>query len=185
MLGGTVMIPDFQLVHGLDEQRIILIELVGYWSPTYLRNKVAKVRSANCPYLLLLVYEELNVTRESFGEVASEVVFFKQKPIIKEIMPVIEAMAERVYGPLTKTLPPVVTLEEVIAAYQAHMTERPEEWLLLAEAKEALATHVPAFSPRLFGCKDLSTFFKEHEECFEVQRAPCKGRPLQVRLHQN
>jgi predicted nuclease of restriction endonuclease-like RecB superfamily len=100
VLGGTVMIPDFQLVHSLDKERKILIELVGYWSPNYLRNKVAKVRSANCPYLLLLVYEDLNVTREAFGEVSSEIVFFKQKPVIKEIMPVIEAMAERVYGPL-------------------------------------------------------------------------------------
>ncbi|HLG62434.1 MAG TPA: DUF790 family protein [Ktedonosporobacter sp.] len=181
-LGGTVMIPDFQLVHSLDERRTILIELVGYWSPTYLRNKVTKVRSANCPHLLLLVYEELNVTRESFGEVASEIVFFKQKPIIKEIMPVIEAMAERVYGPLTKTPPPAMTLEEVVAAYQAQMATRPEEWMGLTEARAMLASHLPMFSPRLFGCKDLPTFFKKHEEWFEVRRAPCKGRPLQIRL---
>jgi uncharacterized protein len=99
VLDGTVMIPDFLLVHTRDERRRILIELVGFWSPRYLETKIAKVRAAGCPHLLLLVYENLNVTREDFAGVEGEVVFFKQKPVLKEVMASVEDLANRVYGP--------------------------------------------------------------------------------------
>src|SRR5213082_716472 len=44
LLGDTVMIPDFILVDDQDENRKIMIELVGFWHPDYLRRKVEKVR---------------------------------------------------------------------------------------------------------------------------------------------
>src|SRR2546422_8036752 len=37
LLGDTVMIPDFMLVDERDENRKIMIELVGFWHPQYLR----------------------------------------------------------------------------------------------------------------------------------------------------
>jgi len=104
-LGDTVMIPDFLLVDERDESRRILIELVGFWHPEYLRRKVEKVRAANCSHLLLLVYSGLKVTEEDFQDAASEVIFFKQKPVLKEVMETVEAMAERVYGPRRKPEP--------------------------------------------------------------------------------
>jgi predicted nuclease of restriction endonuclease-like RecB superfamily len=102
VLGDTVMIPDFLLVDEQDENRKILIELVGFWHPEYLRRKVEKVRAANCAHLLLLVYQGLNVTEEAFQDVASEVIFFQQKPVLKEVMETVEAMADRLYGPRQK-----------------------------------------------------------------------------------
>ena len=102
VLDGSVMIPDFLLVHTQDEQRRILIELVGFWSPRYLKTKIAKVQAAQCPNLLLLVYENLKVTREDFGKIPGELLFFKEKPVIKDIMATVEALAERLYGPLAK-----------------------------------------------------------------------------------
>src|SRR3989442_291179 len=99
LLGDTVMIPDFILVDDQDENRKIMIELVGFWHPQYLRRKVEKVRAANCATLLLLVYQGLKITDDAFQDVASEVIFFKQKPVLKEVMDTVEAMAERVYGP--------------------------------------------------------------------------------------
>lgn len=97
-LGDTVMIPDFALVDKHDARRKILVELVGFWHPDYLRRKVEKVRAANCEHLLLLVYKGLNVTEEAFQDTASEVIFFQQKPVLKEVMERVEEMAERVYG---------------------------------------------------------------------------------------
>jgi predicted nuclease of restriction endonuclease-like RecB superfamily len=97
-LGDTVMIPDFLLIDKHDAHRRILVELVGFWHPDYLRRKVEKVRAANCEYLLLLVYKGLKVTEEAFQDVASEVIFFQQKPVLKEVMEAVEGMAERVYG---------------------------------------------------------------------------------------
>ena len=99
LLGDTVMIPNFVLTDSHDASRRILIELVGFWHPNYLRRKVEKVRAANCAHLLLLVYKGLKVTEEEFQDAASEVIFFQQKPVLKEVMETVEAMAERVYGP--------------------------------------------------------------------------------------
>lgn len=102
LLGDTVMVPDFVLTDTKDEKRRILIELVGYWHPNYLRRKVEKVHAANCAHLLLLVYKGLNVTEEAFQDTASQVIFFQEKPVLKEVMKTVEAMAESVYGPPTK-----------------------------------------------------------------------------------
>jgi uncharacterized protein len=103
LLGDTVMIPDFALVDEQDENRKILIELVGFWHPQYLRRKIEKVRAANCAHLLLLVYKKLNVTEEDFKDAASEVIFFQQKPVMKEVMETVENMAGRIYGPRPET----------------------------------------------------------------------------------
>jgi uncharacterized protein len=102
LLGDTVMVPDFVLTDTRDEKRRILIELVGFWHPNYLRRKVEKVHAANCAHLLLLVYKGLNVTEEAFQDSASQVIFFQQKPVLKEVMEAVEAMAEQLYGPRRK-----------------------------------------------------------------------------------
>ncbi len=102
LLGDTVMIPDFALIDEADETRKILIELVGFWHPNYLRRKVEKVHAANCAHLLLLVYQGLNVTEDAFEGSASQVIFFQNKPVLKEVMETVEAMASRIYGPRPK-----------------------------------------------------------------------------------
>jgi len=102
LLGDTVMIPDFVLVDEADENRKILVELVGFWHPNYLRRKVEKVHAAQCSHLLLLVYRGLNVTEEAFEGSASEVIFFQNKPVLKEVMQTVDAMANRIYGPRPK-----------------------------------------------------------------------------------
>lgn len=102
LLGDTVMIPDFVLTDKDDVARRILIELVGFWHPNYLKRKVEKVRAARCSHLLLLVYGGLNLSADAFQESASEVLFFQRKPVLKEIMTTIEDLADRVYGPRMK-----------------------------------------------------------------------------------
>jgi len=99
LLGDTVMVPDFVLVDKDDENRQIIIELVGFWHPEYLKRKIAKVRAAQCQNLLLLVYQGLKLTPDAFRETVSEVIFFQQKPVIKDVMGTVEALAERLYGP--------------------------------------------------------------------------------------
>jgi predicted nuclease of restriction endonuclease-like RecB superfamily len=102
LLGDTVMVPDFVLVDKDDENRQIIIELVGFWHETYLKRKVAKVREAQCQNLLLLVYQGLKLTPDAFRETVSEVIFFQQKPVIKDVMETVETLAERLYGPRKK-----------------------------------------------------------------------------------
>lgn len=102
LLEDMVMIPDFTFIDDQDESRRVIVELVGFWHPQYLRRKIEKVRVANCAHLLLLVYKGLNVTEEAFQEVASEVIFFQQKPVLKEVIEAVDCIADRVYGPRPK-----------------------------------------------------------------------------------
>lgn len=99
LLGDTVMIPDFTLTDERDEKRKVLVEIVGFWHPEYLRRKVEKVRAAQCSYLLLLVSDHLNLTNRAFEDSASEVLFFHEKPVAKEVMSIVERIAMREYGP--------------------------------------------------------------------------------------
>ncbi len=102
LLGDTVMIPDFVLLDEQEEQRKILIELIGFWHPEYLRRKLEKVRAARCDHLLLLVYEGLNVTEEDFQDVPGQVIFFRNKPVLKTVLDTVNTMADRIYGPSLK-----------------------------------------------------------------------------------
>lgn len=97
VLGDTVMIPDFALIHKESGHRI-LIELVGFWHPDYLRRKVEKVRAAQCRNLLLLVYEGVNLAAETLQDVPGEVLYFKNKPVLKDVMATVEEMAHEVYN---------------------------------------------------------------------------------------
>jgi len=93
ILGDAVMIPDFAVTHKRDGRRA-LIEIVGFWHPNYLQKKLWQVRQAQQKNLILLVYEKLNVTPDKLVNVPSEVLYFKSKPVLKELMPVIERVAE-------------------------------------------------------------------------------------------
>ena len=99
LLGDTVMIPDFVLTDDRDEQRKVLVEIVGFWHPDYLRRKVEKVRAAQCSHMLLLVSDYLNLTNQDFDGSLSEVLFFHEKPVLKDVLAAVDAIALRVYGP--------------------------------------------------------------------------------------
>jgi predicted nuclease of restriction endonuclease-like RecB superfamily len=60
-LPGSVMVPDFRLVH--PDGRSFLLEIVGYWRPEYLRKKFAQVRRAGRHDLILAISERLNLER--------------------------------------------------------------------------------------------------------------------------
>lgn len=92
LLGDTVMIPDFALTHKQDGRRAI-IEIVGFWHPEYLERKLAKVKAANRNDLILLVYEGVNLGRERLQDVPAQVLYFKNKPVLKDVMEIVERVA--------------------------------------------------------------------------------------------
>ena len=71
-----------------------MIEIVGFWHPEYLRRKVEKVRAAQRRDLILLVYEGVNLTDNALQDVPGEVLYFKNKPVLKDVMALVEAVAE-------------------------------------------------------------------------------------------
>lgn len=93
LLGDTVMVPDFSLTHRKDGRRAVL-EIVGFWHADYLRRKVEKVRAARRRNLILLVYEGVNLAADALQDVPGEVLYFKNKPVLKDVMALVEAVAE-------------------------------------------------------------------------------------------
>lgn len=76
-LKGTVFVPDFALRH--SDGRTMLIEIVGFWHPDYLKRKLDKVRRAALPNLILAVSERLNVGEDELDDLVGPVIFFKGK----------------------------------------------------------------------------------------------------------
>jgi hypothetical protein len=74
-LGAEVMIPDFALEHP-DGRRAIL-EIVGFWTPEYLDEKLTKIRSADLDHLLVAVSERLECSADDFKETSDRVLWFK------------------------------------------------------------------------------------------------------------
>ncbi len=93
VVGDTVMIPDFSFTHRKDGRRALL-EIVGFWHPDYLRRKLEKVRQAGRRDLILLVYESANVAEGAFEAAsAGEVLTFKSKPVLKDVLAAVERCA--------------------------------------------------------------------------------------------
>jgi predicted nuclease of restriction endonuclease-like RecB superfamily len=86
---GSVMIPDFRLVHPNGEE--YLLEIVGYWRPEYLRRKFYQVRRAQVDNLILAISERLNLDQAgvNFQNVPAKLVWFKDKLSPKAVLAVL------------------------------------------------------------------------------------------------
>jgi uncharacterized protein len=87
---GSVMIPDFRLVH--PDGRVVLLEIVGYWRPAYLQKKFAQVRKANVPNLILAISERLNLEKAGVNpqSLPVEVVWFKDQLNPKAVLAILD-----------------------------------------------------------------------------------------------
>jgi len=72
------MIPDFAFVH--PDGRRAMMEIVGFWTPDYLRKKLNKLRRARLPNMVIAVSEKLNCSADDFVDIPGEVLFFKAFP---------------------------------------------------------------------------------------------------------
>ncbi|MFN6566705.1 DUF790 family protein [Dendronalium sp. ChiSLP03b] len=87
---GSVMIPDFRLVH--PDGRDFLLEIVGYWRPEYLQKKFSQVRRAGRDDLILAISERLNLEKAGvkLNDVPARIVWFKDKLLPKAVLAVID-----------------------------------------------------------------------------------------------
>lgn len=83
---GSVMIPDFRLVH--PDGRTFLLEIVGYWRPEYLKKKFAQVRRANRTDLILAISERLNLEKAGIDptDTPARMIWFKDKLLPKSVL---------------------------------------------------------------------------------------------------
>ncbi|MEM9264334.1 MAG: DUF790 family protein [Cyanobacteria bacterium P01_F01_bin.13] len=91
---GSVMIPDFRLVH--PDGYVYLLEIVGYWRPDYLRKKFAQVQKSDCQNLILAISERLNLSKAGIDvkNVPAKIVWFKDKLQPKPLLTLLEELEE-------------------------------------------------------------------------------------------
>ncbi len=91
-LGGTVMIPDFRLVH--PDGRAVSLEIVGFWKPDYLARKFDKIRRSGRRDLVIAVSSKLNLgeTAKKLEGIEDQVVFFKGVLEPKAVLEVAERL---------------------------------------------------------------------------------------------
>ena len=89
-LPGSVMIPDFRLVH--PDGRTFLLEIVGYWRPEYLQKKFSQVRRSECDNLILAISERLNLEKAGVRveNVPAKMIWFKDKLSPKAVLEVLD-----------------------------------------------------------------------------------------------
>jgi predicted nuclease of restriction endonuclease-like RecB superfamily len=90
-LGDEVMLPDFALEHP-DGRRAIL-EIVGFWTPEYLDEKLEKIRNADIDHLLLAVSERLDCSAEDFEGASERVLWFKSGIHVYDLVDLAETHA--------------------------------------------------------------------------------------------
>jgi len=92
-LGAEVMLPDFALEHP-DGQRA-LFEIVGFWTPEYLNEKLAKIRAANRDNLIVAVSEQLDCSSEDFEGMDDCVLWFKSGIHVYDVVKLAEEYAAK------------------------------------------------------------------------------------------
>jgi len=61
---GTLIFPDFAVQHRSNPTRRWLVEIVGFWTPDYVKRKLALYRSARLSNLILCIDEGRNCAEE-------------------------------------------------------------------------------------------------------------------------
>jgi predicted nuclease of restriction endonuclease-like RecB superfamily len=56
--GSTLIFPDFLLRHRIHPERQALVEIVGFWTPQYLTEKLARLRAAERPAAFVICIDE-------------------------------------------------------------------------------------------------------------------------------
>lgn len=87
---GSVMIPDFRLVH--PDGRSFLLEIVGYWRPEYLKKKFSQVQQSGRDDLILAISERLNLEKAGvdFRQTPARLVWFKDQLLPKAVLEVLD-----------------------------------------------------------------------------------------------
>jgi uncharacterized protein len=72
---GTLIFPDFALIHRRDQNRCWLLEIVGYWTPDYLAKKLMLLRIAGLSNLILCIDEKRNCSEQDVQRFSHLVVY--------------------------------------------------------------------------------------------------------------
>jgi hypothetical protein len=89
-LGETLVFPDFAVIHRRDPSKTFLLEIVGFWTPEYLREKLDRMRLIlhNTP-LILCIDRGLNCGKREMPAHA-RIVWFQKRIDPQSVLAAIE-----------------------------------------------------------------------------------------------
>ena len=84
-LGRTLLVPDFVFQH--QDGTEVLLEIVGYWTPEYLADKLGKLAAVRGVNLIVAVPRRLAVQA---GRLPATVLPFKRRLLLRDLLPRLE-----------------------------------------------------------------------------------------------
>ncbi len=94
-LGGMAFVPDLMLEEVLLEDetgRKVYVEFLGFWTPRYLKDRLAEFERGNFKNFVLLVSEELCGSREAPATLPPNVVSYKTSPDARTVLAAIQSL---------------------------------------------------------------------------------------------
>ncbi|HET9489320.1 MAG TPA: DUF790 family protein [Methylomirabilota bacterium] len=85
-VGGSLLVPDFVFRHRDGTE--VLLEIVGYWTPEYLADKLGKLAAVRGVNLIVAVPRRLAVRA---GRLPATVLPFKRRLLLRDLLPRLEA----------------------------------------------------------------------------------------------
>jgi uncharacterized protein len=86
---GSLIFPDFELVHRRDPARRFLLEIVGFWTPKYLEEKLRKLREAKLDNVILCI-DEARACSDTTIPPHSTIVRYKRRIDVESVLAILE-----------------------------------------------------------------------------------------------
>jgi len=91
--GDHLIFPDFAIFHRRDPARRVLVEIVGFWTPGYLKNKIQRLRDARATDMIVCIDDSLNCSDDALTDVR-HVIRYKRRIDARAVLAMIEAMMD-------------------------------------------------------------------------------------------
>jgi predicted nuclease of restriction endonuclease-like RecB superfamily len=88
--GGSLIFPDFELVHRRDPSKKFLLEIVGFWTPKYLDDKLRKLRDARLDSIILCIDETRGCSDAALPK-GAKLIPFRRRIDAKLVLSILEA----------------------------------------------------------------------------------------------
>jgi predicted nuclease of restriction endonuclease-like RecB superfamily len=86
--GNHLIFPDFAIFHRRNPKRRVLVEIVGFWTPVYLKNKLQRLRNARATDMILCIDDSLNCSDDALIDIR-HVIRYKRRIDAKAVLAMI------------------------------------------------------------------------------------------------
>jgi predicted nuclease of restriction endonuclease-like RecB superfamily len=95
-LGASAFIPDYVLAH--PDGRRVYLELLGFWTPQYLHERLREFQHAAFDRFILTASDELRGSRDPLPQIPPHVVVYKHKLNPAEVIAAIDKTSDNAHG---------------------------------------------------------------------------------------